>query len=132
VRRQDWPLRLEEEIEKARSRKFSWGTHDCALWTAGVVAAITGVDYASAWRGQYTSEFGALKAIAKNGYEGLDEVVTKALGEPVNTLTAQRGDVVLFDGALGVCTGSSAAFVTVDDGLTFVPIKQCSMAWSVK
>lgn len=132
MRKENWPSILDDEIEKARSRKFSWGTHDCALWTARVVEAMTGVDYAAAWRGQYSSEFGALKAIAKNGYEGLDEIVTKALGEPINKFMAQRGDVVIFDGALGVCVGSNCAFVTPDDGLCFVKLRQCVKAWRVK
>lgn len=132
MRRQDWPSILEAEIERARERPFSWGRHDCALWTAGVVAAITGVDYAADWRGKYASEFGAIKRLTASGYEGVEALATACLGDSISPLLAQRGDVAMFDNALGICIGSACAFITREEGLTFVPLGRCVKAWRVQ
>lgn len=132
MRFEDWPARLGAEIERARERPFCWGEHDCALWTASVVAAITGVDYAAEWRGKYASELGAIKHLLRGGHQSVDSLATNTLGEPIAPLLAQRGDVMLFDGALGVCIGTAGAFVTLEEGLTFVPLAQCVKAWRVE
>lgn len=39
------------------------------------------------------------------GVRNLAEAVTKVLGEPIDPRQAMRGDVVMVDGALGICRG---------------------------
>ena len=129
---EDWPRRLDAAIEGARKRPFSWGSHDCALFAADVVVALTGEDLAAYGRGHYDSAETALRMISAGG--GLAAIATKALGEPVPVPQARRGDVVLRCGehgpSLGICLGARCAF-TGFEGLVFVPLNECEQAWHV-
>jgi len=51
----DWRPRLVSFVNSVRARPFAYGTHDCALFAAGAVEAMTGVDLAKDWRGAYSS-----------------------------------------------------------------------------
>lgn len=128
----DWPKRLDQAIEAGRSKPFVWGSHDCVLFAADVVLALTGEDLAAQWRGQYDSAETALRAIHKGG--GLITMAADALGEPVPVLSARRGDVVLYRDergpSLGICLDRKCAFTGVD-GLTFKSLKECEQAWHV-
>lgn len=130
---EDWPRRLAAALEAARGRPFCWGLHDCALFTAGVVHDLTGVDFAGDFRGRYASHAEAVAVLGARG--GLEAVVTAALGSPrAYTTLAQRGDVVMVDtpdgAALGVCNGATAACAG-PAGLQFVPMPQWVKAWKV-
>lgn len=130
MRRDDWPERLDESITAARDRPFAWGEHDCVLFTASAVEAMTDVDHAAAWRGEYNSEMGALRVLRKCGFATTAEAAISIFGEAIALLLAQRGDVMLWRGALGICTGTHAAFMT-PEGLDFWPIADCDAAWRV-
>lgn len=129
---EDWPKRLDAAIEAARAKPFCWGAHDCALFAADIVKAITGEDLASAWRETYCSALQATRALERDG--GLISVANKALGNPVVPAQARRGDVVLRCGelgpSLGICLGAKCAFTGLD-GLVFVPLRECEQAWHV-
>lgn len=131
----DWPAQLDAAVEAARRRPFEWGTHDCALWAASVVQALTGVDHAAGLRGRYRSAAGALRLLAKRG--GLAVLATRALGAPIDVRHAQRGDLVLacqpLDAgmpALGICLDTRAAF-TGAAGLVYRDLLECEAAWRV-
>jgi hypothetical protein len=128
----DWPERLAEAIEVARTMPFTWGAHDCVLFAANAVESYTGVDYAHAFRG-YRSEVGARRLIAQHGGT-LEVAVSAVLGEPIPTALAGRGDVVLADldhgQTLGLCLGNECAFAGVE-GLLFLPRTAARAAWRV-
>jgi hypothetical protein len=135
----DWPARLDTALTEARTRPFEWGGgnggQDCCLFPADVVKALTGVDFAAEYRGQYHSQFGAVRIMRKIAGGGVDAVATRALGEPLPfPLMAQRGDVVAFAASLGlslgICLGARIA-ATGPEGLTFVSITDALMAWHV-
>jgi len=46
----DWPERLLAALAAARDRPFRWGEHDCCLFAADLIEAVTGVDPAAAFR----------------------------------------------------------------------------------
>lgn len=127
-----WPEALAAQVDAARRRPFAWGTHDCALWAADVVWAMTGRDLAGDWRGTYSTRRSAYARLAKMG--GLEAVADAALGPSFVPVWAQRGDVVSVATprgiALGVCLGVHAAFPG-PSGLTFVEMWQCDRAWVV-
>jgi len=125
MRVEGWEAILANEIEKARGVAFSWSTHSCAFWTADVVKAITGTDHAKPYRNKIKSELSAARLLKKTPLENLVPLKTK----PVSF--AQRGDVVMFDGALGVCIGQQSAFIG-KDGLKFVQTLQCVAAWETE
>lgn len=104
VRRPDWPARLAEQLEGARRRPFCFGAHDCYLFAADVVLAMTGHDTAAELRGAYANERSALRKIAAHG--SFRASIEHYYGPPSAGLPA-RGDVVLArrNGreSLGVC-----------------------------
>jgi hypothetical protein len=51
-------------------------------------------------------------------------MVTKVMGDPVPPLRAMRGDIVMVDGALGICRGEMAEFL---DGMQ--PMTRATVAW---
>lgn len=93
VRREDWPARLAEQIERARRRPFCYGEHDCFLFAANVVQAMTGEDPAAQLRGAYSDERSALETIAR--YGALRDVAIACFGAASDALCAKRGDIVM-------------------------------------
>lgn len=133
MRVQDWEQRLARMIAAGSDRAFAWGVHDCATWSADVVADLTGApSMADAWRGRYGTARGADLLIAGMGFASLAAAVTARLGPPLpGPRFAQRGDVLLHqDGAIGICVGAGGAFVGAD-GLAVRPIADCQAAWRV-
>lgn len=134
MRREDWPERLLLAVEAAREIPFQWGQHDCALYAADLVLAMTGTDFAAAFRGRYTTAFGAARALLENGAADLAAYATMRLGAPIAPALAQRGDVVVFaavDGlALGVVIGGHAT-AAGPAGVTSVPRERWLQAWRV-
>jgi hypothetical protein len=138
ARVEDWPTVLAEEIIKAKSRPFVWGTHDCCLWACNVVLAMTGKDIAEWFRGRYHTRRQAYGALRKFAGGGIYETVRRRcdeLGFPqIAPVIAQRGDLILFRSplgdALGICVGSTVAAVG-QDGLVFESIRAARKAWRI-
>lgn len=128
-----WEKLLSDSIEDARGKPFAWGQHDCATWALDVRRALTGGPDLVTWRGGYTTALGSRRIMRKLGWQDMHALAHDLLGKPRQVLLmAQRGDVVLAgdDPALGVCIGAQAAFVA-PEGLTFLPITDCQLAWEV-
>ena len=131
----DWPERLAALVEARRDARFAWGVHDCCLFAADAVEAMTGSDPAAAWRGSYNTEAGAEAIIGPLGLEGMAAAALEAIGAGAcDPAFAQRGDVVLVlvgnQPTMGVCTGDAVA-APGPDGLVFVGLGDVLRAWSV-
>jgi len=128
----NWQTRLAALCAERQAAPFVWGTHDCCLWAADAVQALAGVDFASAWRGTYTSAAGAARLLAELG--GVRAIASAALGDPVPVAFAAVGDVVLIeqDGRelLAVCNGGTALCVG-PDGLAPVGMEAALAVWKV-
>lgn len=113
---------------------FSWGTHDCATWAFDIRRDLTeGEDIAACWRGRYRTALGAHRVMKRLGWDSLEAAGRDLLGTPLPTvLQAKRGDLVLGgpEPAYGVCVGAKVAFVA-PDGLVFLSVSDCSLAWRV-
>ena len=111
---------------------FSPLSSDRSLWAADAVQALAGVDFASAWRGTYSSATGAARLLAELG--GVRAIASAALGEPVPVAFAAVGDVVLIEQAgrelLAVCNGGTALCVG-PDGLAPVGMEAALAVWKV-
>lgn len=136
-RRQDWPERLAELVEARRAEPFRWGAHDCCLFAADAVLALTGRDPAAAWRGRYATEAEAEAVLAEAG--SLVETVALAcaaagLPEIPAPAAARRGDLALINQgnqpAMGVVLGEAIA-APGPDGLACVPLDRAIRAWAV-
>src|SRR5687768_6785738 len=69
----------------------------------------------------------AAELYRKHGVTTMAELVTKVLGEPVDPKLAHRGDIVMVDGALGVCRGE---LVECLDRMQ--PLSRATLAWRVR
>lgn len=136
MRLRDWNERLNEVVLSARIKPFEWGVHDCGVFTADCIKAITNVDYAQAFRG-YQSALGAEHIVSQ--YGGLSALVDQITNTSrVHRSHARRGDLVLglppesdvFGGSLGICLGVKFAFVD-RIGLSMQGIDVVQIAWSI-
>ena len=131
MRVEGWESLLNQYIEDAQSIVFEWGQNDCALWCADWVNIATGNDFASAWRGLYTTEAELSELLTSRGYSEPQDIPT-AVGLPaMNHAFAQRGDVVLWEGCLGICNGLNSYFL-IERGVTGVKTRLCQQAWAVR
>jgi len=120
----DWDMRLAAYLEPLRLRPFEWGDHDCCLFCAGAVEAMTGVDVMGEFRGRYSTALGSARALKKIGAGTLEDTLGTKFARVAFPL-AHRGDLVMSSGLLGICFGSYliavgaevAAGVTTREGL---------------
>jgi hypothetical protein len=128
----DWQLRFADLVAARLSAPFAWGQHDCCLWAADVVQAITGIDPAAHLRGQYTDEKSALRLVRSLG--GLESIASAALGAATTARFATVGDVVLITHeritTLAVCNGTSL-LAPGAAGLQAVAMPVDCLAWRV-
>ncbi len=130
MRLDGWEVALVEEIDRARGMTFAWGRHDCATWAFDVRCRLTGINAAAAWRGGYGTAAGSVRAMRRLGWQTLPAMGCSLLGDPIQPLCAQRGDIVICEGAFGVCAGAVAVFVA-RDGLAHRAMGDVAMAWRV-
>jgi len=104
-RKPDWETRLAAYLDPLRLRAFAWGQHDCCTFAAGAVEAMTGVDPMPEFRGHYSTLRGSVRALRSVGRGDLASTLD-AKFEAVAASLAQRGDIVMSSGLLGVCFGA--------------------------
>lgn len=136
MRRSDWYARLSAYVEVVRRKPFVYGKHDCALFAAGAVEAMTGVDPAANLRGKYKTLAGGLRRLKKLGFANHAELAA-SMFEEVHPSHAQIGDIAsidLGDGAiaLGVVQGARIFVLRPDaQGMATVDLLTASKAFRV-
>jgi hypothetical protein len=134
TRPEGWPEMLHAFCMERRSRAFEWGVNDCALQTSDWVMKLTGFDPARSFRGTYSSEFGAAKALLKLGAGDLFSTYDRELGVGSVPRAVRRGDAVGFDGqygqALGICVGGDL-ISTGPDGFLVAAMSRAIRVWSL-
>ena len=128
-----WERRFYEVLEAAASRPLAYGQHDCALFVAQCIKAITGADFGDRFRGTYKTSREAFAVCQAHG--SLEALVTARLGPPGPPRRAKRGDIVAipharFGLSLGVCDGLSGIFIG-QGGFLIAPRQEFSMSWPV-
>lgn len=103
-RHADWEARLAAYLEPLRARPFEWGAHDCCTFAAGAVEAMTGTDPMPEFRGKYSTALGSDRALRRLGAGSLAATLDGKF-EAVPAPLAQRGDIVMTGGLLGICLG---------------------------
>lgn len=128
----DWPRRLRLAIEERRNLPHAWGSNDCALYAADLVAAMTGVDLGEAFRGRYSDAAGAEAELARRGWADLSGVADAFL--PRRLERPRRGDVVLQPGRFGPFLGIVWNGEVIGAGVlrpTLWPLRETIACWSV-
>lgn len=129
----DWRPRLVTYLAAVRDEPLVYGRHDCALFVAGAVEAMTGADPAAEFREAYTTLKGGLKRLAAEGLADHVALVRSLLDE-VPPAFAMVGDVAVIGEigtpALGIFEGESI-LVLKDPGLGLIPRSAASLAFRV-
>lgn len=129
----DWRGRLAAHLAASAGRPFAWGRHDCAIFAADCILAMTGEDPAAPFRGRYRSFKGGLKCLRKAGFADHVALATARL-EAVHPAYARAGDLAMIatpDGAaLGIVQGHRI-YVLRPEGLATVDLMQADRAWAV-
>ena len=113
-----WYTSLANYVEIVRRTPFAYGEHDCALFAAGAVRAMTGDDPAADLRGSYSTLAGGMRKLKKLGFANHAEFAASLFAE-VHPSEGQIGDIAAIpvsDGAfaLGVVAGSHILIVQPD------------------
>lgn len=133
IRYTDWRPRLIEYLGEASRLPFVEGEHDCALFLAKGVRAMTGQDYAAPYRGRYTTTKGGIRILRKAGFDDHIALAAHHLPErPVAMARAGDGAVVPTDEgpALGIVQGEGV-YVLGPDGMGVVPLTTAIRAFEV-
>lgn len=130
-----WEQRLLALVERERDRPYRYGRHDCLLWAANAVKAVTGADYAKGHRGKYKSAASASRYLRQAFGVETPEALLDTLFEQKPIGFAQRGDIILADdGIPAVCMGDFALSPGEEGnraGLVRVPRAQWAKAWAI-
>lgn len=130
-----WEQRLQRVIDSTRARRYELGASDC-FWLACEVesALLSAQSRWSLWERRYASTAEALALIAERG--GFVRAFSDFFGsEPVDPSQARRGDIGMAKDDYGmnhlvICLGEAAA-AYAENGLTFISMEACSVAWRI-
>lgn len=131
-------MQLSEALSKYENEPFEYGKLDCFLFVCNVIRDVSGIDYATPWRGKYHSEAGALREIAR--YGGFVDAMTAAFGKVRPIWSVRTGDPVLLSremaesdsigNAIGLYDGSVIRYMA-DGQLCEAPIMAGRGCWRV-
>lgn len=132
IRKKNWPSRFAALVDLARPTPFAWGSHDCCLWAASAVLAITGEDPGAALRNTYFTAHAALHILESlGGLEGAGAL----MGTPIEPTHATVGDIGLvtwMDGTRSLGVRSMTTWMCAGDhGIEHLPLDAASHAWGV-
>ncbi|QSX32451.1 hypothetical protein JYB87_11805 [Shewanella avicenniae] len=133
MKQHNWPTHLNRYILENLNTPFKWGEFDCCLFAANAVKAMTGEDYAAAFRGKYSTKAGATKALSRYGAGTIKDTITQLLGEPQNTHPA-RGDVCLIETVNGPTAGiflNGAVYCPSEAGLMAHKNNEVLAVWRI-
>lgn len=129
----DWQARLSNWLSTVRKTPFEEGRHDCALFAAGAVEAMTGTDLAAAFRGRYRTTRGGLRVLRRAGLADHIDLAARHFAE-IPPAVAGPGDLVAIPTpqglALGVVQGT-VAYVPGRTGLALAPMTGALRAFRV-
>lgn len=134
MRRNDWATRLHLYIKQHLNTPFKWGEFDCCMFPAGAVEAMTDRDFAIEFRGRYSTELGAKRALVKYGKGDIKHTIEAMFGPSLHRLMAGRGDLVLIDTPMGEALGivwSGKVWATGQNGLITLPVRNALCCWEV-
>lgn len=128
----NWEDRLNAVVATHQAMPGGWGTSDCWTLAMDAVEAVTGsriLEHLSS----YKTETGGYRVFRKHGFETVEQALASVL-EPVNRLSAQRGDlgVIERDGVISAGVFVSTGFaVRALDGVAILPVTDVKTAFKV-
>lgn len=138
IKKEAWPEIMQDEIYKARTRKFKYGSHDCCAFANRIVKAMTGVGPAKKLMG-YKTKAGAIRTLKRHQgtlLRTMNQVMKDHECEvQKNPKLLKRGDVCMakvmiggnLEWAVGICVGPTAVFAS--DGVVHLKMRDISKGW---
>lgn len=133
--------RLNDYLQEVERKPFTWGTHDCLVFTNTAFQRMYNKGYADDWVGLYykNSRNVPIKELKKlYNYNNLKDAIDDRLEEKsIPTigdlvLTKKTASHIWYVGAaLGICMGNKAAFVGTHR-LEFLPLDTVDYVWGHK
>lgn len=102
-RAENWRTAFYAAIDAHRFHRFEWGVHDCAVLTADCIQAVSGVDLAARFRGQYASKKQAEELMQAVGWENPVAILASAFAE-IHPSRAIVGDAAVVKTSSGPAT----------------------------
>jgi hypothetical protein len=133
MRLSDWRPRLLDYLLTVSKQPFEPGVNDCALFAAGGLAAMTGVDLSAEWRGQYTTLEQGYALLRAAGHRDHIALAAQHLKE-IPAAFAGVGDVAVVAGSIGDSLGivqGEGIYVLTLRGLGVVPLDHAHQAFRV-
>lgn len=130
----DWRMNLMQFLGDAARLPLAFGQHDCAIFAADAVRAMTGADIAAPFRGRYASLTDGLRLLRRQGFA--DHVsLARAHLQPIAVAEAMPGDLAVFRAdpvpALGVVQGAAVYVLGREGGLGLMPLTDAVEAFRV-
>lgn len=130
----DWKPRLVAYMRDTQiERRHATTEPDCALFVAGAVLAMTGIDPAAAWRDRYPTVAAGQKLLRREGFADHVDLVASRLPE-IPPALAQVGDIAVIEAdrldCLGIVQGPRI-YVLGHTGVSTVPLTSASRAFKV-
>lgn len=101
----DWETRLRSYIDSVRRTPFAYSVFDCALFAAGAVQAMTGVDPAESLRGRYHDAATGKQLINQLGYLDHIDMAAALFDTLKNRSLAALGDLAAVPTEAGLALG---------------------------
>lgn len=135
MKKLNWQTDFLKLVQDRSDTPFEWGVNDCVMFAADAVTTMGADDPAKASRGKYKTETGAKKHLASQ-YGDLYAAWDSKLERLENIHFVQNGDVILFDGALGLTSAiywNGGVFAPTNDGVRFLDEQHSKIlaAWRV-
>ena len=134
MRNADWRTALVSYLHTARRRTFAYGEHDCTIFAADAVLAMTGRDLAAEWRGKYHSLGEGVALLRAAGHES-NTALAASLFDECPVAMAQPGDIAVIatenGDALGIVQGE-AIYTVGPQGLSISPLLAAHRAFRVQ
>lgn len=129
-----WRTALADYLHRVSGEPFVPGRHDCALFAAGGVEAMTGEDFAADYRGRYKTLAGGYRLLKKRGFESHADLAA-SIFEEIHPSQAMVGDIAAVDGdggiALGIVQGEGVYVLSPEGRIDTVPLLSATRAFMV-
>ena len=132
MRKENWPEELSNTLQTWQNMPFIWGETDCFHFAVTCINNMTGQNIAEHVECRYSTFLGALRQLKKEFNVKTLEEFAASLFDDIQLTQAGRGDLIAYQGALGICCGRQSAFMTETQGLHFIETLQCTHAWRVE
>ena len=134
TRHPKWEERLAACIAENQDKAYDPSLHDCLMWPAKAVKAVTGQDLARGHRKKYKGVVDGYRHLRAMGFKSTESYLDNLFPEkPIGF--AQRGDLILAaDGIPGVVDSTGDYALSVGEGtagLVRIPRTEWVKAWGV-